>query len=351
MISDFLNPSYLAGFLTLVVIYAVFAIGLNVHWGYTGIFNFGVAGFFAVGAYTSAILTKQPASGDYMTYIGGLQLPYFVGLIGAGLACAVLAFIIGIPTLRLREDYLAIASIGVAETLRRVFINEMWLVNGTRGMIGIPQPLHGLVDTADYKYVYLAIAATVLLVVYVAVERGIRSPWGRVLRAIREDEMTAAASGKNIFAFKMQAFMLGAFIMGIGGAMYASYVRAITPDTFVPMFGTFLIWVMLIVGGSGNNKGAILGALAVWLIWNRTGALVSEAQDPRIFYVRNLLIGVLVVAVLLLRPKGIWGEEKRVSVYAGKEPERGKRKEEEDAEPPTTTVSSAEEAGEGGGTT
>ena len=351
MISDFLNPSYLAGFLTLVVIYAVFAIGLNVHWGYTGIFNFGVAGFFAVGAYTSAILTKQPASGDYMTYIGGLQLPYFVGLIGAGLACAVLAFIIGIPTLRLREDYLAIASIGVAETLRRVFINEMWLVNGTRGMIGIPQPLHGLVDTADYKYVYLAIAATVLLVVYVAVERGIRSPWGRVLRAIREDETTAAASGKNIFAFKMQAFMLGAFIMGIGGAMYASYVRAITPDTFVPMFGTFLIWVMLIVGGSGNNKGAILGALAVWLIWNRTGALVSEAQDPRIFYVRNLLIGVLVVAVLLLRPKGIWGEEKRVSVYAGKEPERGKRKEEEDAEPPTTTVSSAEEAGEGGGTT
>ena len=345
MISDFLNPSYLAGFLTLVLIYGVFAIGLNVHWGYTGIFNFGVAGFFAVGAYTSAIITKQPASGAYMTYIGGLHLPYVFGLLGAGLACAVLAFIIGIPTLRLREDYLAIASIGVAETLRRVFINEMWLVNGTRGMIGIPQPLHGLVDTADYKYVYLAIAAVILLVVYVAVERGIRSPWGRVLRAIREDEITAAASGKNIFAFKMQAFVLGAFIMGIGGAMYASYVRAITPDTFVPMFGTFLIWVMLIVGGSGNNKGAILGALAVWLIWDRTGALVSNAQDVRIFYVRNLLIGVLVVAVLLLRPKGIWGEEKRVSVYAGKEPERRKPKEvEEAAEPLTSAVSTEEEA-------
>ncbi len=350
MISDFLNPSYLAGFLTLVVIYAVFAIGLNVHWGYTGIFNFGVAGFFAVGAYTSAIITKQPASGDYMTYIGGLHLPYFVGLLGAGVACAVLAFIIGIPTLRLREDYLAIASIGVAETLRRVFINEMWLVNGTRGIIGIPQPLHGLVDQADYKYVYLAIVAAILLIVYIAVERGLRSPWGRVLRAIREDEMTAAASGKNIFAFKMQAFMLGAFIMGLGGAMYASYVRAITPDTFVPMFGTFLIWVMLIVGGSGNNKGAILGALAVWLIWDRTGALVSNSQDPRIFYVRNLLIGVLVVAVLLLRPKGIWGEEKRVSVYAGKEPERGKRSEAEEAaaEPLAPAVSRADEAGEGG---
>jgi len=350
--SDFLNTSYLAGFLTLVIIYSVFAIGLNVHWGYTGIFNFGVAGFFAVGAYTSAILTKQPATGNYMTYIGGYHLPYVVGLLGAGVACAILAFIIGIPTLRLREDYLAIASIGVAETLRRVFINEMGLVNGTRGIIGIPQPLHGIVDQADYKYVYLAIVAVILVIVYVAVERGIRSPWGRVLRAIREDETTAQASGKDIFAFKMQAFVLGAFIMGIGGGMYAHYVRAITPDTFVPMFGTFLIWVMLIVGGSGNNKGAILGALAVWLIWDRTGALVSNAQDPRIFYVRNLLIGVLVVAVLLLRPKGLWGEEKRVSVYSGKEPERGKRAETEEAAEPLTTsaVTTAEDAGEGGAT-
>src|SRR5512136_694553 len=99
--SDFANPSYLAGFLTLVVIYSVFAIGLNVHWGYTGIFNFGVAGFFAVGAYTSAIITKQPASGAYVTYIGGFHLPFVFGLLGAGVTCAILAFIIGIPTLRL----------------------------------------------------------------------------------------------------------------------------------------------------------------------------------------------------------------------------------------------------------
>ncbi len=348
--TDFANPSYLASFLILVMIYSVFAIGLNVHWGYTGIFNFGVAGFFAVGAYTFAIITEEPASGGYVTYIGGLSLPYPVGLIGAGVACAILAFIIGIPTLRLREDYLAIASIGVAETIRRVFVNEMWLVNGTRGMIGIPQPLHSLVSPENYRYVYLGIVALILLLVYLAVERGIRSPWGRVLRAIREDETTAAASGKNIFAFKMQAFMLGAFIMGLGGAMYASYVRAITPDTFVPMFGTFLIWVMLIVGGSGNNKGAILGALAVWLIWDRTGALVSNANDPRVFYLRNLLIGVLVVAVLLLRPKGLWGEEKRVSVFAGKEPERPRAKpEEEPVEAVPVAPAKIEEAGEGSG--
>ena len=318
-----LNPSYFASFLILVGIYGVFALGLNVHWGYTGIFNFGVAGFFAVGAYTTAILTKEPSTGQYVEYIGGFGLPFVVGLLGAGVACGILAFIIGIPTLSLREDYLAIATIGVAESLRRVFINERWLANGTRGMIGIPQPLHGLVDPSDYKYVYLCIVAVVLIVIYIAIERGIRSPWGRVLRAIREDEMTAAASGKSVFAFKMQAFVLGAVIMGIGGAMYAHYVKAITPDSFTPFFATFLIWVMLIVGGSGNSKGAVLGAFIVWGIWTGTDWMINHspgALGTQIIYLRNLLIGLLIVVVLLVRPKGILGEEKRVSLFFGKEP-------------------------------
>jgi branched-chain amino acid transport system permease protein len=318
-----LNPSYIASFLILVGIYGVFALGLNVHWGYTGIFNFGVAGFFAVGAYTTAILTKEASTGQYVEYVGGYGLPFVVGLLGAGLACGILAFIIGIPTLSLREDYLAIATIGVAESLRRVLINERWLANGTRGMIGIPQPLHGIVDPADYKYVYLVIVAVILLIIYVAIERGIRSPWGRVLRAIREDEMTAAASGKSVFAFKMQAFVLGAVIMGIGGAMYAHYVRAITPDSFAPFFGTFLIWVMLIVGGSGNSKGAVLGAFIVWGIWTGTDWIINHspgALGTQIFYLRNLLIGLLIVVVLLVRPKGILGEEKRVSLFFGREP-------------------------------
>jgi branched-chain amino acid transport system permease protein len=320
-----LNPSYIASFLILVGIYAVFSLGLNVHWGYTGIFNFGVAGFFAVGAYTTAILTKEPSTGQYVEYIGGFGLPYVVGLLGAGAACGILALIIGIPTLSLREDYLAIATIGVAETLRRVFINERWLANGTRGMIGIPQPLHGLVDPSDYKYIYLVIVMIILVIVYVAIERGIRSPWGRVLRAIREDEMTAAASGKSVFAFKMQAFVLGAVIMGIGGAMYGHYVKAITPDTFAPFFGTFFIWVMLVVGGSGNSKGAVLGAFVVWGIWTGTDWIINHSPgglETRIFYIRNLLIGLLIVGVLLVRPKGILGEEKRVSLYVGKESEK-----------------------------
>jgi branched-chain amino acid transport system permease protein len=332
--TDFLSLSYLASFLILVGIYAIFALGLNVHWGYTGIFNFGVAGFFAVGSYTTAILTKGPSTGEYVEYVGGLELPFVLGVLGAGLACGVIAFIIGIPTLSLREDYLAIASIGVAETLRRVFINERWLANGTRGMIGIPQPLHDLVDPSDYKYIYLGIVILIVFIVYIAIERGIRSPWGRVLRAIREDETTAAASGKSIFWFKMQSFILGAVIMGVGGAVYAHYIRAITPDTFTPFFGTFLIWVMLVVGGSGNSKGAVVGALVVWLIWDRTNWIIGHSGDvleTRIFYARNLLIGLLIVVVLLLRPKGILGEEKVVSLFAGKEGEEPKHREGEAA--------------------
>lgn len=324
--------SYLITFAIFVTIWAIFALGLNVHWGYTGIFNFGIAGFFMVGAYTLAILTKEPAAGgSYSQYVGGLGLPFYVGILGAALAAGLLALLIGLPTLRLRADYLAIATIGVAEALRRVAINERDLVNGTRGMIGIPAPATDLLSTRSdyYNLLFLAIAVCVLVIVYIAVERGIRSPWGRVLRALREDETTAAASGKNANMFRMQSFVLGAMIMGVGGAMYALHIRAIAPETFEPFFGTFIIWAMLIVGGSGNNKGAVLGALVVWGIWSGTGQLaprMPEFLEERVFYFRLLFIGVLIVGVLLLRPAGILGEERRVSIFLEREAKKEARK-------------------------
>ena len=329
--------SYLITFGIFVTIWSIFALGLNVHWGYTGIFNFGVAGFFMVGAYTAAVLTKHPAAGgSYSQYIGGYELPFYVGIAGAAVAAGLLALLVGLPTLRLRADYLAIATIGVAEALRRVAINESDLVNGTRGMIGIPAPLHGVVSTRSdyYSLLFLGLALVVLAIIYVAVERGIRSPWGRVLRAMREDELTTAASGKNVNAFRMQSFVLGAMIMGVGGAMYAYHIRAIAPETFEPLFGTFIIWAMLIVGGSGNNKGALLGAFVVWGIWSGTGQLVQrlpEALEERVFYFRLLFIGLLIVGTLLLRPNGILGEERRVSIFVEREARREARK----ARPPS----------------
>jgi branched-chain amino acid transport system permease protein len=330
--------SFLTVFLTTVAIFAIFALGLNVQWGYTGIFNFGIVAFFMVGAYTSALVTKEPSSSEFVKYVGGLDLAeglgplnlegltgFILGALAAAVVSGIVAFLIAIPALRLREDYLAIATIGVAEVLRRIAIEEEGLVNGTRGLTGIPRPLHDLVSPPDYKFIYLAIAVVVLVIIFIAIERGARSPWGRVLKAIREDELATAASGKNIFAFRMQAFVLGAMIMGIGGAVYSANQGSIVPDTFSHFFGTFIIWAMLMVGGSGSNRGAILGAYVVWGFWTLTGLVqphLPAALEARTSYIRDLLIGLLIVVTLLLRPHGLMGEEKRVSLFAEQESKR-----------------------------
>ncbi len=312
--------SYLVSLAIMGGIYAIFALGLNVQWGYTGLFNIGIAGFFAVGAYTSALITTPMPEGVYATYVEqliGLNLPFAFGLFGAMVVSAVLALIVGIPTLRLREDYLAIATIGIAESIRLIFNNERWLANGPRGLTGLPQPLRAWVEPQHYNYLYLAIMLIAVVAVYWAIERGIRSPWGRVLRAIREDETAAAMNGKNVFAFKLQALVLGAAIMGLGGALYAHYVRAISPDAFTPLFATFLVWVMLMLGGSGNNRGAIVGAFLVWGIWTGSTFATDQILPPfwasRAPYLRFLLVGLILEAIILLRPQGILGEERLVS--------------------------------------
>jgi branched-chain amino acid transport system permease protein len=312
--------SYVISLAIMGGIYSVFALGLNVQWGYTGLFNVGLAGFFAIGAYTSALLTTPMPEGIYATYaqqLLGLNLPFPLGILGAAVVAGILALIIGIPTLRLREDYLAIATIGVAESIRLIFNNESWIANGPRGLTGLPQPLRSWVEPQHYHYLYLIFVVMAVAVLYWAIERGIRSPWGRVLRAIREDEGAAAMHGKNVFGFKLQALVLGSAIMGIGGALYAHYVRAISPDAFTPLFGTFLIWVMLMLGGSGNNKGAILGAFLVWGIWTGSTFVTDHTLPPswaaRAPYVRFLLIGLIMEVIVLWRPQGLLGEERRVS--------------------------------------
>ncbi len=316
--------SYTSGVAIVAAIYAIFAIGLNVHWGYTGLFNIGIAGFFALGAYTAALLTTSSPDprlfedfkfgGDLPARLAalnlGIDLWFVLALLAAGVVCAAVALGIGFITLRLRDDYLAIATLGIAESVRLVFLNEKWLANGSKGLYRIPKFLGDLVSPQNYDYLYLVAVAVVLAVLYLAVERVIKSPWGRVLKAIREDETTAAASGKNVFSFKLQSFMLGAAIMGIGGALYAHNIRFVAPITFDPLLATFVIWAMLMVGGSGNNKGAILGAFVVWSIWAGTQFLPGFLSDPNF---RLFMVGFLIVAVILLRPGGILGEERKVS--------------------------------------
>jgi branched-chain amino acid transport system permease protein len=324
--------SNLTAFLTIVAIFSMMTVALNVQWGYAGVFNFGIAAFFMLGAYTAAIFTLPPAEGGFETYVGGFGpdldvvpalgtgqwLPFVLGMAAAALVCGVLAFLVSIPTLNLRQDYLAIATIGLAELLRNIAVEERDLVNGSRALNGIPQPFTDYVDSGEYKFVLLGLVIGVLVLVFIAVERGIRSPWGRVLRALREDEEATAASGKNVFAFKIQGFVFGAMVMGIGGAVYAFQSRTIAPDTFSHYFATFLFWAMLIVGGSGNNKGAILGAYMIWgfyfvSIHIQGYDLPGYISQTRISASRDVLIGVLIVSVLLLRPQGLIPEERTVS--------------------------------------
>ena len=327
---------FLTAFLILVGVYSVFTLGLNLHWGYTGLFNIGVAGFFALGAYTAALVTIRPPlpsqgeeylySGDLanrldaLPYIGPLDPWFLVALLAASAVAAIVAVVVGAITIRLRGDYLAIATLGIAESVRLLFLNESWLSNGSRGLYTIPRVLGDLAAPQEYDRVYLVIVLAVFAVLFGIVRALVRSPWGRVLRAIREDEVTAQACGKNVFRYKLQAFILGAVIMAIGGALYAFNIRAISPIAFMPLLGTFIIWAMLVVGGSGRLYGPVAGAFVVWSIWsgsqflpNLLGLLPDAVGDPVLTAletvglpnIRYFAIGVLVVLFLLHAPQGI----------------------------------------------
>ena len=265
--------AYLVFFLVVALYYALLCLGLNLQWGVTGLFNVGVAGFVAVGAYASALLTA-PDSPDHW---GGLGWPVAVGWAGAALLAGLAALLVGAVTLRLRHDYLAIATFGIAVTIQLIALNFVKLTNGPFGIAAIPRPLAGWSETAVGRNVlYLGLVSLVVAVTYVAVERLVRSPWGRVLRGLREDEAAAAALGKSPARYRLEAFVLGAMIMGLGGAIYAHFIGFVAPEDFLPIL-TFQVWTMLVVGGSGSNRGALLGGILVWGLWSASGALVAAA--------------------------------------------------------------------------
>ena len=297
-------------FVTFAGIFGLLTLGLNLQWGSTGLFNIGIAGFFAVGAYASAFLTTDTSG----THLGGAGLPFIIGMAGAMVVSGVIALVIGLITLRLRADYLAIATIGIAEILRLVLKNESWMTNGVRGIAGIDKPWADVLGAGWAQLVFLAIVLMFLSLVYLALERAHRSPWGRVLHAIRENEATAQAVGKNVVRFRLEAFVLGSMIMGLAGGLYAHFFGFISPEAFEPELATFLIWVMLVAGGSGNNRGAILGAFVIWLVWSGTEFLTNRLPADMVTQagaLRLLLIGVLLQVILLTRPQGLLGGRKR----------------------------------------
>lgn len=298
---------FLVGFLIMGGIYAILCLALNVQWGYGGLFNAGIAGFFAVGAYTSALLTAAPAQ----THLGGYELPVLVGIIAAAVTSGLTGWAVARICIRLKSDYLAMASIGIAEILRMVIVNEDWLTNGSLGIQNIPRPFDGLLQGRAADILFLAFVWVIVAIVYLVCNRLYDSPWGRTLRAVRDNEDAARAVGKDVDSFRLQTFVIGAALMGVAGALSAHYFRFLSPEATEPLLITFLVWVMLMAGGSGNNKGAIIGALSVWAIWSLTEILTNRFPAElatRSSYIRMLLIGLLLQFVLQKYRSGLLPE-------------------------------------------
>jgi branched-chain amino acid transport system permease protein len=288
---------YLVSVLIAGGIYAVLCLALNVQWGMGGLFNAGIAGFFAVGAYTSAIVTTAVST----KHLGGFELPIPFGLVAAMIVAGVTGWVVAKICVRLKSDYLAMASVGIAEILRLVIVNESWLTNGSLGIAGVPRPFGDLVQGRQADLLYLAMVWLCVLAVYILCQRLYVSPWGRTLRAIRDNEDSARAAGKDVDWFRLQTFVIGCAIMGLAGALSAHYFKFLSPSATEPLLVTFLVWVMLMAGGSGNNKGAIVGALAIWFIWSATEIVTSRLPPEwitRSSYIRMLLVGLLLQFVL-----------------------------------------------------
>ncbi|MDF5725538.1 MAG: branched-chain amino acid ABC transporter permease [Rhizonema sp. PD37] len=361
-------------------IFALFALGLNLQWGFTGLVNFGHVAFMILGAYTTVLLSLK-----------GVPLLLSV-LIGAGVA-ALLGLVIGFSTLRLREDYLSIVTIGTGELIRLIVNNQDLPVgnNWTPGAFGVqtyPIPLSdapnlflkfgmialltllaglsfwqlwrwirfaqrftgvdsaskvgnprefasrlivgillGVLSVAVYisgvmglndsnpKASLMLLSLLILAFVFWRLEILVRSPWGRVLKAIREDEEVPRALGKNVFWYKLQSIMLGGAIAGVAGAFYAWQISAIYPNNFEPQ-QTFDAWIMVILGGSGNNLGTILGTVIYFIYYEGTRNLdqILPLDEARLGAFRIMLIGLILMVLMIWRPQGILGKKEELTL-------------------------------------
>lgn len=309
-------------------IYALAAIGLNVHFGYTGLLNFGQVGFMLVGAYGVAVTVA--------TFGSSLWLGVLLGI----LCAVVLAFILGAPTLRLRSDYLAIATIAAAEVLRFVYRSSV-AEPITGGVFGLQQFAEGFyapnpIPPGSYGIGQLsfsnralwvmtvgwALVALATLLVYLLV----RSPWGRVLRAIREDEDAARSLGKNIYSYKMQSLVLGGVLAAVAGMLLAITQQSAHPDTYFPVV-TFYLYTLLILGGAGRVLGPVLGAVIFWFLISFTNNLLRQAvstgviptsvlSTAEIGAVRFALVGLGLILLMAFRPAGILGNRRELMLDA-----------------------------------
>ena len=401
--------------LNMCIISAVMSLGVNIQYGYAGLFNLGIMGFVALGGLATVIISAPPVYEAWsaggvrvisalffgaltiffsmyawkflkgskyrpllMTiilvmgffifryifdpaveaiekinpaaegYLGGLGLPIILSWPIGGLLAAIAAWLIGKISLGLRSDYLAIATIGVSEIIIFTIKNEDWLARGVKNVIGLPRPVPYEIDlqqstnfinwaqtlgvdvvdasTLFVKICYTILFLIVLFVLYWLCEKALNSPWGRMMRSIRDNEIAAESMGKDVKSRHLQVFILGSAVCGIAGAMLVTLDGQLTPTNYHPLRFTFIIWVMVILGGAGNNLGAILGGFIIWFFWVEVeyiglflmDILTSGFSDENAFrnhmlgsaaYMRYLTLGLILVLVLRFNPKGLIPEK------------------------------------------
>lgn len=294
--------NYLIAMAVFVCLYAVMALGMNFIWGLSGMVNLGLAGFYAVGGYTSALTTIK------------LGLPIPVGILLAVVVSALVGVIVAVITARLQGDYLAIVTLGLAELVRLTASNEIWLTNGTDGISGIPGPWRGTLTPTEFNGLYLVIALAAVVVLFVLLSRVSDSPFGRVLRAIREDEMVAAVAGKNTLWFKIRTFAVGCGLVGLAGALYAHYSSYIAPDVFQPIV-TIHVILAVTVGGVGNMRGALLGALIVIALGEVSRFLAGNLGllgSVQAAAIRESMMALFLIVMLNVRKQGLIPEKLKV---------------------------------------
>lgn len=310
--------SFVLSLTTISLIYALLTLGLNVHYGYTGLLNFGHVAFFAAGAYTAAILTIPPpgsASGTVQYTVGlGLPMPEAlpISLAGAALVGGILATLVGLTSVRLGTHYLAIATFALAGIFGDFLVNEQWLTRGVFGLNNVPKPGRAALGADAWQVAYLAFAAVLTLLVYLFIERFVNAPFGRLLKGVREDEQAARMLGKNTNMVKLKSFAIGGAIAGLAGAVYAHYLGSVVTGQFVPLI-TFLVWVALLLGGAASNKGAIVGAFLLVAFRESTRFLPQIQGHPSLVpSLRFVVIGLLLVLVVRFRPEGLLGNPNEI---------------------------------------
>jgi len=418
MVGIFQSWSLALSIINVGLIAAIMSLGVNIQWGYAGLFNVGIMGFAALGGVAGVLISMPPVSSAWSTgglnilaglfliiigifsirffwnkitkykryryyiissiilifyiilrivldpaiqrieaidpsttgYLGGLGLPILISWPVGGIFAAIAAYAIGKVALGLRSDYLAIATLGISEIIIYFLKNEEWLTRGVKDVSGLPRPVPYEIDlqqtiwmqeisnffgvnVIDGSYIFIKISymflfLIILVCIFSLSEIALKSPWGRMMRAIRDNEIAAEAMGKNVTKKHLVVFVIGSGVIGMAGAMLTTLDGSFTPTTYQPLRFTFLIWVMVIIGGSGNNWGAILGGMFIWFFWIQAEPIGLWLIDKLTFamaddywlkiqlienaaHMRLMTVGIILILALRFSPKGLIPETNR----------------------------------------